>query len=66
LETCVIISSCRLKECSAKGTNIRDLLDVSALELLASSLKTPLRIEEHLKLAIGADAYKWFSDLRFF
>jgi hypothetical protein len=40
-----------VKECSAKGTKISDLLDVSAIELLASSLKTPFQIEEHLKLA---------------
>jgi type II secretory pathway predicted ATPase ExeA len=44
-----------VKECSAKGTKISDLLDVSAIELLASSLKTPLQIEEHLKLAFETD-----------
>jgi type II secretory pathway predicted ATPase ExeA len=37
-----------IKESTAKGTKISDLLDASAIELLASSLRTPLQIEEHL------------------
>lgn len=37
-----------IKESTAKGTKISDLLDASAIELLTSSLKTPLQIEEHL------------------
>lgn len=46
-----------VKEYLAKGTKISDLLDSSAIELLASSLRTPLQIEEHLTLAFE-EAYQ--------
>lgn len=46
-----------VKQSTAKGTKISDLLDASAVELLASSLRTPLQIEEHLMRSFN-EAYK--------
>lgn len=46
-----------IKESTAKGTKISDLLDDSAIELLATSLRTPLQIEEHLMRSFK-EAYK--------
>ena len=43
-----------LKICAVKGTKISDLIETSALELLASSLKTPLQIEQHLLRSFDA------------
>ncbi|WP_448954969.1 ExeA family protein [Labrys neptuniae] len=40
-----------LGRCAAEGTDIDDLIDDEAIELLAARLKTPLQIEQHLRLA---------------
>lgn len=41
-----------LNACMAEGTQIHDSLEVAAIDLLATRLKTPLQIEQHLKLAL--------------
>jgi type II secretory pathway predicted ATPase ExeA len=43
-----------MKACTAQGTDISDVLDPDALELIAARLKTPLQIEQHLTLAFEA------------
>lgn len=40
-----------LGTCAAEGTAIGDMIEDAALDLLASRLKTPLQIEQHLALA---------------
>jgi type II secretory pathway predicted ATPase ExeA len=40
-----------LATCAAEGTAVGDLIEEAALDLLASRLKTPLQIEQHLTLA---------------
>ncbi len=41
----------------AEGRLIHDSLEVAAIDLLATRLKTPLQIEQHLKLALE-EAYR--------
>ena len=43
-----------LKECTADSSQIRDVLDAEAIDLLAMRLRTPLQIEQHLTLAFEA------------
>nr|WP_294563228.1 AAA family ATPase [uncultured Rhodopila sp.] len=38
--------------CAAETTKLDDILDAAALDLLASRLRTPLQIEQHLTLAL--------------
>jgi len=40
-----------LSECTAPNTSVNDLLQAEAIELLATHLRTPLQIEQHLTLA---------------
>lgn len=40
-----------LGQCAGEGVRIGDLIDEDAVDLLASRLKTPLQIEQHLTLA---------------
>jgi type II secretory pathway predicted ATPase ExeA len=40
-----------LDTCAAEGTAVGDLIEDAALDLLASRLRTPLQIEQHLTLA---------------
>ncbi|HEY0837678.1 MAG TPA: AAA family ATPase [Azospirillum sp.] len=40
-----------LERCVGEGVDLGDLIDTAAVELLASRLKTPLQIEQHLSLA---------------
>lgn len=41
-----------LTSCAAETVTIDDVLDPAALDLLASRLRTPLQIEQHLTLAL--------------
>jgi type II secretory pathway predicted ATPase ExeA len=41
-----------LGSCAAETTTVDDVLDPAALDLLASRLRTPLQIEQHLTLAL--------------
>jgi len=43
-----------LKECLAPDTKISDVLDAEGIDLLATRLRTPLQIEQHLTLAFEA------------
>ncbi len=43
-----------LPACLASGTEIDEVMDAEALELLASSLRTPLQIEQHLTMSFEA------------
>ena len=43
-----------MKACTAKEVKISDLIEPSALDLLASFLKTPLQIEQHLMRSFDA------------
>lgn len=38
--------------CAAEGADIDDIFDPAAVDLLASRLRTPLQIEQHLTLAL--------------
>ena len=46
-----------LARCAGEGIDIGDLIETAAVELLASRLKTPLQIEQHLPLAFE-EAYR--------
>lgn len=46
-----------LGRCAGEGVDIGDLIETAAVELLASRLKTPLQIEQHLTLAFE-EAYR--------
>nr|WP_322718302.1 AAA family ATPase [Nostoc sp. ChiQUE02]MDZ8231276.1 AAA family ATPase [Nostoc sp. ChiQUE02] len=46
-----------VSECTTDDTSISDILEASAIELLAARLRTPLQIEQHLTLALEA-AYR--------
>ncbi len=46
-----------LARCAGEGINIGDLIETAAVDLLASRLKTPLQIEQHLTLAFE-EAYR--------
>lgn len=46
-----------VSECTTEDTPISDILEVEAIELLATRLRTPLQIEQHLTLALEA-AYR--------
>lgn len=41
-----------IRTCAAEGVKVDDVLDPAALDLLASRLRTPLQIEDHLTLAL--------------
>jgi type II secretory pathway predicted ATPase ExeA len=43
-----------LSQCTAEGIQIRDVLEAEAIDLLATQLRTPLQIEQHLTLALEA------------
>lgn len=43
-----------MNACTSEETNISDVLEPAALELIAARLKTPLQIEQHLTLAFEA------------
>jgi type II secretory pathway predicted ATPase ExeA len=43
-----------MNTCTAKGTKVSDLLEASAIEMLATVLRTPLQIEQYLTLAFEA------------
>jgi len=43
-----------MQTCTSEGTEISDILEPAALELIAARLKTPLQIEQHLTLAFEA------------
>ncbi len=43
-----------ISECTTEETQIQDVLDSEAIDLLASRLRTPLQIEQHLVLAFEA------------
>ena len=45
-------SSGMLTTCAAEGVRVDDILDPAAVDLLASRLRTPLQIEQHLTLAL--------------
>jgi hypothetical protein len=38
--------------CAAEGVKVEDVLDPTAVDLLASPLRTPLQIEQHLTLVL--------------
>lgn len=46
-----------LARCAGEGIDIGELIETAAVELLASRLKTPLQIEQHLTLAFE-EAYR--------
>lgn len=46
-----------LARCAGEGIDIGELIETAAVDLLASRLKTPLRIEQHLTLAFE-EAYR--------
>ena len=46
-----------LSECVAEGVDISELIVAEAIDLLASRLRTPLQIEQHLSLALE-EAYR--------
>jgi len=46
-----------LKNCSA-GADLESMLTEDAIDLLASKLRTPLQVEQHLKLALEAGRLK--------
>jgi type II secretory pathway predicted ATPase ExeA len=46
-----------VSECTIEDTPIDEILEVEAIELLATRLRTPLQIEQHLTLALEA-AYR--------
>lgn len=41
-----------LSACTAEGIQVHQVLEAAAIDLLATSLKTPLQIEQHLTLAL--------------
>ena len=43
-----------MKACTSEETEVADVLEPAALELIAARLKTPLQIEQHLTLAFEA------------
>lgn len=43
-----------VSQCTAEGTQIGDILEAEATDLLATRLRTPLQIEQHLTLALEA------------
>jgi type II secretory pathway predicted ATPase ExeA len=43
-----------IEECAQQGTEISEILEKEAIELLATRLRTPLQIEQHLTLAFEA------------
>jgi len=43
-----------MNACTSEDTNVSDVLETAALELIAARLKTPLQIEQHLTLAYEA------------
>lgn len=43
-----------IRECTQQGTEISEILEKEAIELLATRLRTPLQIEQHLTLAFEA------------
>jgi type II secretory pathway predicted ATPase ExeA len=43
-----------MNTCTARGTKVSDLLEPSAIDMLASVLRTPLQIEQYLTLAFEA------------
>jgi type II secretory pathway predicted ATPase ExeA len=44
--------------CAINKVTVADILDPAALDLLASRLRTPLQIEQHLTLALERNAYR--------
>ncbi|WP_414589295.1 ExeA family protein [Scytonema sp. PCC 10023] len=43
-----------VSKCTTEGTQIGDILEAEAIDLLATRLRTPLQIEQHLTLAFEA------------
>lgn len=43
-----------VSQCTTEGTQIGDILEAEATDLLATRLKTPLQLEQHLTLALEA------------
>jgi type II secretory pathway predicted ATPase ExeA len=43
-----------ISECTTKETQLRDVVEPEAVDLLATRLRTPLQIEQHLRLAFEA------------